>query len=294
MRVTNNMLVSTMLRNYERINRNLDRTYMQMSSGKKISFPRDNPVILIESMGINTDLDQLEQHKKNIVNGKDWLESTETAVAEAGTVLSRLQVLVLAGANGSMTNEDREKNVAEIEQLKKHLLQVSETNYGGEYIFSGHKVDRKPYDPLSYTYQGNEGKINREIGVGTLISVNVTGKSVFGEGNDSIFKLLDDVVQHLKNGDIASLGGADLKSINAHIENVLTVRAEIGARVNRLELTENRMEQLAYNYAKILSNTEDIDQAKVIMELKMQESVQRAALSVGSRIIMPTLVDFLR
>ena len=164
MRVTNNMLINTMLRNYERINRDLVQTNQQMVSGKKVSFHRDNPVILVESMGINTDLDQLEAHKKNIVNGKDWLESTETAIAEIGTVLARIKDLVQSGANGTMTNEDREKSAVEIEQLKSHLLQVSETNYGGEYIFSGHKVDTKPYDPTTYTYKGDEGKSTGKSG----------------------------------------------------------------------------------------------------------------------------------
>lgn len=298
MRITNNMLISTMLRNYERINRNLDKTFQQLSSGKKITSPSDNPVILVQSMGINTDLDQIEQHKKNIISGIDWLESTEAAIAEIGTVLNRVKELVLAGANGTMTNDDREKYAAEIEQLKSHLLQVSETTYGGDYIFSGQRVNQKPFDVTNdpadpYKFLGNEGKINREIGIGTIIDVNVVGKAVFGESDNSIFKFLDDVRDHLTNGNTDMLSGDDLAKIDEFFENVLTIRAQIGARINRLELTQNRLEELEYNYSKLLANTENIDQAEVIMYLKMQESVQRAALAVGSRIIMPTLIDFL-
>jgi flagellar hook-associated protein 3 FlgL len=61
-----------------------------------------------------------------------------------------------------------------------------------------------------------------------------------------------------------------------------------------MEMNKERLETLKLNYKKILSDTQDIDFAEKVMELKMMESVQQAALNVGARIIQPTLIDFLR
>ena len=71
-------------------------------------------------------------------------------------------------------------------------------------------------------------------------------------------------------------------------------RAVVGARVNRLELQENRLESTRIDYTELLSKNQDADMAEVIMDLKMQENVYRASLAAGARIIMPSLVDFLR
>jgi flagellar hook-associated protein 3 FlgL len=64
--------------------------------------------------------------------------------------------------------------------------------------------------------------------------------------------------------------------------------------MNRLELVENRLAEQEIVATKTLSDNEDIDYAEAITKLITQESLHRAALSAGSRIIQPSLVDFLR
>jgi flagellar hook-associated protein 3 FlgL len=64
--------------------------------------------------------------------------------------------------------------------------------------------------------------------------------------------------------------------------------------MNRVELMEDRINQQEVIAKKVLSDNEDVDMERVITDLKVQESVHRAALAVGARIIQPTLVDFLR
>ena len=64
--------------------------------------------------------------------------------------------------------------------------------------------------------------------------------------------------------------------------------------MNRLELVESRLEDMELNYTELLSENEDVDMARLIIDLKNQENVYRASLAAGARIIQPTLVDFLR
>ena len=78
------------------------------------------------------------------------------------------------------------------------------------------------------------------------------------------------------------------------MDEVLSSRAEVGAKLNRIELAEERLKDLEINLNKLLSNVQDIDVAEKIMDLKSEENAYRIALAVGARIIQPTLVDFLK
>lgn len=88
--------------------------------------------------------------------------------------------------------------------------------------------------------------------------------------------------------------GDMLESVDKNIDNFLSARALIGAKQNRVELMEDRLSQQEVFSTRILSDNEDIDMEKAIIELTTQESIHRAALSVGARIIQPSLTDFLR
>jgi flagellar hook-associated protein 3 FlgL len=88
--------------------------------------------------------------------------------------------------------------------------------------------------------------------------------------------------------------GDYLSLLDTHINNITSQRAELGARTNRVELIDDRVNEQEVIANRILSDNEDADIERAITDLKMQETVQRAALSVGARIIQPTLMDFLR
>ncbi len=104
---------------------------------------------------------------------------------------------------------------------------------------------------------------------------------------------LDDIIEYLDNGDHENLT-ASIANIDKHMNTILTIRADIGARTNRIEMIENKLSSNELGYKKLLSDVEDADMAKVIMELKMAENVYRASLSSGSRIIQASLVDFIK
>ncbi len=82
--------------------------------------------------------------------------------------------------------------------------------------------------------------------------------------------------------------------LQAQMDNVVNARADLGARMNRLDLIEDRLGHQEIVAKKMMSNNEDIDYEVVITQLITQESILRASLSAGSRTIQPTLLDFLR
>ena len=85
-----------------------------------------------------------------------------------------------------------------------------------------------------------------------------------------------------------------IEKMQSHLTNVTNTRSNLGAKLNRIELMENRIDQQEIISKEIMSDNEDIDFEKVVTQMMAQESVYRTALSVGARIIQPTLMDFLR
>lgn len=77
-------------------------------------------------------------------------------------------------------------------------------------------------------------------------------------------------------------------------EDVLSARADVGARQNRIEMMTNRLSSHEINITKRLSENEDVDYAETITKMVTAESIHQAALAVGARIIQQTLVDFIR
>ncbi len=90
------------------------------------------------------------------------------------------------------------------------------------------------------------------------------------------------------------LSEEDLSTFDDAIDDSLNLRAELGAKMNRLDLTKGRLEDEILNQRELLSENQDTDMAETIMELRMEESVYQASLATGARIIQPSLVDFLQ
>lgn len=183
---------------------------------------------------------------------------------------------------------------AEVEQLKQHLVDIANTSVNGKYIFNGTKTDDKPIkDPTNIT-DLDSSPVNIEVSSGIVIKANVNANEIFGS---EAFSRIDELINALDSEDgtidqeaIAS----SIASIDENIDNVLNARADLGARMNRLDLIDNRLSAQKISATQMMSKNEDIDFEEVITKLITQESIHRAALSTGSRVIQPTLIDFLR
>lgn len=297
-RITNNVIINNTKRNLYRNLNTMEKIQEQLSTGKKISKPSDDPVGLVNAMRLRTNLGEINQHKSNIDDGKEWLNSTDSSLGKLGDVLQRVRELTVYGSNGTLEGDQRKAISAEVKQLIDEVGNIANSTHGERYIFGGTRTTKAPYNKGSDLWEGNNNAIEFEIGIGTKIPININAlDDVFKVDASKQSQLIADlkaVADHLDNSDIATLSSVDLQNLDDHIDSILEARAHVGARINRLEMVQDKMSDLELNFTQLLSKAEDADIAQVIMDLKTQESVYRAALSASSRIIQPTLVDFLR
>lgn len=104
---------------------------------------------------------------------------------------------------------------------------------------------------------------------------------------------INELLGYLDSGDHASISNM-LDTVDGHVNNMLALRADIGARVNRMEMITKKIASSNVAFTQLLSDAEDADMSEVIMYLKNAENVYNASLSVGAKVIQASLVDFLR
>lgn len=312
MRITNNMLISNMMLN---LSTNLSKTQKyqnQLATGKKISLPSDDPIVASKALKLRTDVAEVQQYKRNTDDATSWMEITEATMGQITDVMQRMREITVQAANGTNSGDDVAKIEAEASQLRAQLVQLSNATFAGRYVFSGYKTD-KPLLNDDGTFNidiTNNEKIRFEIGIGDDINVNVPGSDLFNGGADatagdptaippiaadksSFVDTFDQVITAMNTDDKAALSNL-LDNIDTQMGNLLRVRAGLGARMNRVELTANRLEDDNVNFTKLMSKNEDVDIAEAIMNLRNELSVYEASLSTGAKVIQPSLVDFLR
>ncbi|ANC78600.1 flagellar hook-associated protein FlgL [Fictibacillus phosphorivorans] len=298
MRVTQSMLSNNMLRHISNSYESMAKTQEQLTTGKKISRPSDDPVVAMKGMTYRTNLTEVEQYKRNLSEAYNWMDNSDAALDKATSVMQRIRELTVQASNGTYEESQKGMIGKEIEQLKEHLVSIANTQVAGKYIFNGNDTTKKPVD-LSKTpsVSDNGNTVNLELSQGIEVAVNINPKNVFthtaGSPESGLFGDINELKKALESTSGQDISGF-LEKLDSHINNLVSERAELGARYNRVELIDARVGEQEVIANRILSDNEDADIERVITDLKMQESLHRAALGVGSRIMQPTLMDFLR
>lgn len=301
-RVTQGMLNNQLLRN---INTNLSRInnhQNQLSTGRVINKPSDDPVGISFSLRYRSELSTHDQYEKNVDAAISWLDYTDSMLGQANTVIQRVRELAVQGANETNPQTSLDAIKSEVDQLYLQMVTIGNSEFNGKYVFNGQLTDKVPYTAANAsTDKIDQGEIQFEIGTGVKIAANIPGNKVFGEPddpnnpgtNDNIFRVLKDFVSALELGNTKEVSKI-IGRIDAQNDRFLEARADVGAKTNRIELAQSRLQDISVNLQSLQSKTEDADVSEVITNLKTDENVYQASLSVGSKIISVSLVDFLR
>lgn len=297
MRVTNSMMANNLNYNLNQNLRRLERIQTWLSTTKYINRPSDDPSGIVNTLRYTSYITEAGEYLSKIAEARNFLNSTDSALANVTDILHRANELTIQGINGTNPTTAREAIAIEMRELQDQIRVIANTTFGSKHIFAGTNVTQAPMQDDPVTWTGNDSEMYLEIGVGTTIPINSTIKEVFFNDTDpdnpGIYQLLGRIADALENEDVEALN-QDLGLIQERLDSITQERAVIGAKVNRLDLQETRLENTRINYEELLSKNQDADLAEVIMQLKMQENVYRASLAAGARIIMPSLVDFLR
>jgi flagellar hook-associated protein 3 FlgL len=293
-RITTGMTQRNILSDLHRVNERLNRTQQKVASNKEITRPSDDPFNTSRALALRTSMESTQQYQRNIQDAQGWQESAEIALADITDAIHRAHELTVQGSSDSTPAEARLAIAAEIDQLIEGVKQNGNATYRGRFIFAGTATDAPPCGGGDDLYHGSPDAVERQIGPGVALPIGLLGSSFLGNGADGkLLQVLRDVSTHLKANDGAALRN-DIAVLDAKEDELLGVRALNGARQNRLDAALSRLGEVEQSTLKQLSETEDADIARTLIELSSQQAAYQAALKAGANIVQASLMDFLR
>jgi flagellar hook-associated protein 3 FlgL len=302
MRITEGMTARTVLQDLGAAKSKLAASQREISSGKRITRPSDDPFGTGRTLQLSGELEGFRQYKSNVDDGTGWVTATETALSRITDSVQRARELLVQGGNDSNGQVAREGIAAEIEALTEAVKQEANVTYDGRFIFSGTATETRPYElGAGDEYSGDEGTIVRVIGTGVSLPVNVDAKELLGEGNaagdNKLLDVLRDIATNLRGGtaaDSEALRGTDLSRLDENLNELTRVRAVVGATTDRLQTAGTRLEELEESSLNQLTKVRDADIAEAMVNFTQEQTAYETALRAGAKIVQPSLLDFLK
>lgn len=335
MRITTQMISNRYLTDATRNLNSLQTINRQLTTGKEISRPSDNPYKVARSMQLNTDINTNTQYKTNIKDAINWLDTTDESLNQASSCITRIRTLMVSSGNAAYGSDERKAIADEINERVAELGQILNGNFNGKYIFGGTKIASTPVSVQTDTTTGNkyityadasgnpifdkDGKLvppttqamadmylnnmatdlSTEISQGVTMDYNVTVADIMNyptDKNYDVMSLLSDISNNLVSADAKDrekVIGENLEEVDKVLANILSLRAEVGAKQNRMESAESKNEDDSYNMTDILSRNEDIDFTEKTIQYATAQTIYQACLQVSAQILPKSLLDYL-
>jgi flagellar hook-associated protein 3 FlgL len=290
-RVTQNMMSERSLAGMQMGLSRLAQMQERLTTGKVLNRPSDSPIDTGSAMNLRKSLSDQQQFVRNARDGLGWLNTADATLSSMSDRLRKARELGLQGATtGSMGQDARDAIAVEIEQIRDGLVQLSNTTYLGRPILGGVTAGSQAYSDAG-VFVGSPGAVNRTVAAGVKIDVAVDAAAVVG--TPTMFETLTALADSVRAGDSVAMK-TGLDAMAAAEKRVTTVLADVGSRTVRVELAEQAALDAELSIKNSLSEVENTDLPKALMELKLQETAYQAALASTARVMQPSLLNFLR
>jgi len=279
-----NTAVKRMMTNLTKVN----QAQEELSTGKKIRRPHDNPAVIARGVSNRSVLNAVGQYQRNISFSEGYLVEVESAIQGISNLLSRASELAIKGANDVVGSDEIMAGLStEVSGLYDEALALGNATWSGgketgaRYMFSGFLSDIPSFDATG-TYQGDTGEFQVEIGLQEWVTVGFAGSQLF-QGDIDMFAVLGDLRDYLAANDTDGVATCidDLNLCRGQITKDL---AEVGVRVNRLESTEERLEQITISLQDFLVQEEDADIVESASKLTFYQTVLEASFRASQRV----------
>lgn len=301
MRVSNNNMTYGFLSSLNKSQQRQTVLNEQLSDGKAIHRPSDDPIRVIRSLRFQSNLDQNAQFTQQVKDAQSWMDTSDSAIQNLDSLVIRAKELVTR-AIGPNPDIAFQAAAEELDGLINSAVDIGNIKLGNRYVFAGQMDTTQPFTRDSatgvVTFNGDNNPVSMKIAPGAVSpdndAINMTANSVFGS-NMELFNELNDIKKQLATGnpDLQSLSVDGLGKLEAIENRVVKAHAELGARMSNYEMMQNILEGNESVITADLAGAEDLDVPRAIIDFKTAEAVYRTALSVGARIMPPSLADYL-
>jgi flagellar hook-associated protein 3 FlgL len=281
----------------------------QLSSGKRVVKPSDDPVAAAQAVVLSQAQAQTSQYASARGFATNNISQEETNLKQVTNVVISAQTILVAASNGTLSDDDRSSYAEQLTGIRDQLLNLANTTDGnGRYMFAGYKTDMAPFVQDAngdVSYVGGDTPISQKVDANRTMTTNHTGSQVFmsltsnpvaepdgGTSESNIFTTLNTAINAL-NTPVADADDATkdvqsaaldktIRGLKNSLNNVSKVRSELGTQLNELDNLDSKGDDTKLNQATQMSNLVDVDYTSAISTYTMQQAALQASYQVFS------------
>lgn len=267
----------------------------QSSSGLKVAKPSDDPSSAKSILDMNAKLVQLKGYLTNMSTTQTELDTQDGVLASLTNLIQEASDLATQAANGTYSQTDLNMMKTQVDYVLDSVLDLANTQYNGNYIFSGANTSTQTYTvdaAGSINYNGTLSTDNYQryvqIADGVSVAINATGDQVFGsydattDTGTGIIGTLKALSNAMGAGDTAGISGS-LTPLLSDLDTASLVRTKTVAIGSKFEITENAINTAITNLTSYKSELEDIDLSEVLTKLASAKVAMEATMSVSAQ-----------
>jgi len=258
-----------------------------LASGKRIRSAGDNPAAFGRIVSYKSLQRTLDQYQRNISSGRGYLDQAESSLQSVANLLARARELAMQGASDGTNPESLAGIAAEVGTIQDEILSLANASWSGgsgsgsRYLFSGYRSDTPAFSEAGI-YQGDESEFKVEIAPGDWTAIGLSGRRVF-QGDADVFSVLADLKKSLEEADPSGTQ-ATLDGLDRCLSGVSGVLSEIGARTNRLDQSEVRLEDMSISLKFFISQEEDLDLVQAASQVTLYQAILNASIQSAQAI----------
>jgi len=288
-------LYDTMLAGLQVDRQQEDQAITELSSGRKVNQPSDNPAAVAGLIVNNAQASAVNTYLSNISGLQATMQEADSTLNSVVTTLSQAISLAVEGANGTLNQTDRDAIAEQVSGIQQEILGYANQSFQGNYLFAGTAVDVQPFvtdnaSPSGVSYVGNYGVNNVEIGDGQTVPANLPGSQLFSAPGADVFQALADLTSALKSG--SNIPAAETELENAY-NSINAQRAFYGATLSRLNTATDFLNQESTQLSQEENNLVGADMATAASQLTQAETALDATLAAGGKISNLSLLNYL-
>lgn len=272
----------------------------QMSTGKRVLNPSDDPIAASQAVVLSQAQAQNSQYTLARTFATQKVSLEENVLNQVTTAIQTAQEKIVSAGNGTLSDDDRASLATDLQGIRDQLMNLANSTDGnGRYIFGGYKTESAPFAQADGAYSGGTTNVTQQVDASRTMVIGHTGDKVFasltsnavpepagGTQEKNLFKMLDSAIAELKipiaGDDVAKEKAAAAidktnRGLKNSLNNVLSVRAELGTQLSELSSLDSLGADRALGQTQQMSNLVDVDWNAAISSYVMQQAALQAS-----------------
>jgi flagellar hook-associated protein 3 FlgL len=295
MRVNPN-IVPNILADLQQSQMSLDTALQQVSTGKSVNQPSDNPAASAAMVQNTIESGDVDQYTRNVSSALSTVQSASSALSSVVTELTQAVSIGTAGATGTNSSANLQAMVGQVQGILSSVVSQANTSVGGVYLFGGTSTST-PYTPDSsssygYAYNGNSDVNSVVVGDDMSVQVNVPGSQIFSNSSNNVLGSLSNLITALQSGDSSAISSATT-AVDSAVNYIGQQQVLYSNAESQLNSQETNLQQDTVSLTSQANNLIGVNLATAAINLSQAEVENSAAMAAAAKVMPNTLLNYL-